>query len=314
MTWLLCGAAACEDGGAGAGDDAPADEADAAASPIDAASADATPSPPDATPLPPPPSTWQEHWFEHDQLVELVYYDDVVAIYFDADVERAGTEWLLPFLSDLWKHTTATYGDFGGDRLYSIHHQGRYSGGHPSTYFDASHDFRNVTDCGPGPWQSGVDLPSHEIAHVVEIANNGAHGSPGFGIWGDSKWAEFYQYDAYVALGMDADAQRVFDRFTAASDDFPRPGTFWFRDWYYPLWRDYGHAAVMVRFFELLAEHFPRSGVDYARGLNWGEYVHFMSGAAGVDLKPLATDAFGWPDERETQFQQARADFPAITY
>jgi len=295
---VLASAIAAATIGCGGGDDD-----DGAAGP-DAAAADA------------PPATWQEHWFEHDQLLTLADYDDDVAIYFDADVDATGTEWILPYLGDLWRYTRQTYGEFGDDRLYLIFHEGRYSGGHPSTYFDESHDFRNVSDCGPGPWgdPATVDLPSHEIGHVVEIASRGVHGSPAFGLWGDSKWAEFYQYDVYVALGKTADAQRVYDRFIATTDDFPVAGTHWFRDWFYPLWRDHGHGEVMARFFELLSQNFPTNGDDYARDMTWGEYVHFMSGAAGTDLQSLATAAFGWPAEWDAQLQAARSDFPAITY
>jgi hypothetical protein len=204
------------------------------------------------------------------------------------------------------------------NRLFAIFHEGKYGGGHPSTYFDSSHDSRNVTDCGPGPWLmstgSVLDIPSHEAGHVVESANNGVHESPAFGLWHDSKWMEFYQYDAYVGLGLTTEAKRLFDRFTATTDDFPRAGTHWFRDWFYPLWRDHGHAQVMVSFFKLLSQHFPKNGTSYSRALNWGEFVHFMSGAAGTDLKALATTAFGWPPDREAQLVKARADFPMITY
>lgn len=35
-----------------------------------------------------PPETWQEHWFEHNQLVTRVYYDDDVAVYYDNEVDR----------------------------------------------------------------------------------------------------------------------------------------------------------------------------------------------------------------------------------
>jgi hypothetical protein len=63
------------------------------------------------------------------------------------------------------------------------------------------------------------------------------------------------------------------------------------------------------RYFELLAQHFPKNGDNYSRAMNWGEFVHFWSGAAGVDLKPLATEAFGWPAEWETQYTKAKADF-----
>jgi hypothetical protein len=72
--------------------------------------------------------------------------------------------------------------------------------------------------------------------------------------------------------------------------------------------------------FKLLAKHFPKEPENegknqkYTRDMNWGEYIHFMSGAAGTDLNPLATNAFGWPPEWQEQFKKARADFPAIKY
>jgi hypothetical protein len=273
----------------------------------------------------PPPETWKEHWFEHEQLLQRVAYNDDVALYFDNDVPRDAADWMLPFLTKLWKYTKKTYGPYSKEgRLYAVFHQGRYSGGHPSTYFDASHDNRDVIDNGPGPWQANrtgvIDIPSHEVAHIVEGASRGIHESPAWNIWGDSKWAEFYQYDAYMALGLEADAKRVYEKFMKSEDRFPRAGTFWFRDWFYPLWRDYGHGKVMANYFRLLAEHFPTKTEEdgkskaFSRRLNWGEYVHFMSGAARKDLKPLATKAFGWPDEWEAQYQKARTDFAKIKY
>jgi hypothetical protein len=268
-----------------------------------------------------PPGTWREHWFEHRQLLRLHRWDEHAAIYTDDNVRHSNIGWLHRFISRTWQYSKATYGDaFGPDqRLYSIHHTGRYSGGHPGYYYDAGHDHRNVSDCGPGSWAErdgdSVDLPSHEIAHVVESAGRGRRGSPAFGIWGDSKWAEFYQYDLYVALGMGRDARRLHARFGRGADDFPRPGTHWFRDWFYPLWRDAGQAAVMAGFFRQLALHFPAAGDGrYARDLNWGEYVHFTSGAAGGDLQAMAARAFGWPAERAAQLERAREEFPLITY
>ena len=71
---------------------------------------------------------------------------------------------------------------------------------------------------------------------MVESTATGGQGSPSFPVWRDSKWAEIFQYDVYLALGLTADAQRVFTRFTNQTDSFPRAGTRWFRDWYYPLW------------------------------------------------------------------------------
>jgi hypothetical protein len=269
----------------------------------------------------PPPPTWREHWHEHRQLLTLLRYDEHAAIYLDPDVNRNNVRWLLQFISRTWQYSKETYGNgFGSDpRLYSIHHTGRYSGGHPGCYYAADHDYRNVSDCGPGQWSESdpgsVDLPSHEISHVIEDANNGHRGSPAFGIWGDSKWAEFYQYDLYAGLDMRKDERRAYANFMRTVDDFPRAGTHWFRDWFYPLWQDCGESQVMVRFFRLLARHFPTDGDKrYTRGLNWGEYIHFTSGAAEGDLKKLATRAFGWPRDWSAQLERARAEFPMITY
>ena len=113
---------------------------------------------------------------------------------------------------------------------------------------------------------------------------------------------------------MNEAAQRAHDRFTNVTDDFPRAGTRWFRDWFYPIWRDHGGVRVLSSYFQLLSQHFPKNGRRYARDLNFGEFVHFMSGAAGTNLEQQATLAFGWPADREAQFTKARSDFSAISY
>ena len=270
-----------------------------------------------------PPKTWQEHWFEHVQLVSRVYYDDDVAVYYDNDVDKSVT-WLFKYVGDVWRYTKKTYGGHGNDpRLYAIFHTGKYSGGHPAYYFNSDHDNRNVIDCGPGPWltQAGnIDLPTHEVFHIVESASFNAKGSPGFGnppngIWGDSKFAEIYQYDVYKGLGLDSEADRWHNLVINQSNSNPKAGTYWYRDWFYPIYRDYGKTQVLVNFFKLLALHFPKdSNNKYTRSLNWGEFVHFFSGAAGTNLKAQATIAFGWPASFESQFNQARTDFPNIAY
>ncbi len=163
-------------------------------------------------------------------------------------------------------------------------------------------------------------MVSHEVGHIVEGASNGVHESPAFDLWKDSKWIEFFQYDVYVSLGLDQEARRLFRRFSQQTDDFPRPGTHWFRDFFYPLWRDHGRSKVMVNFFQLLAKYYPKEPEGdgkhqrYTRRMNWGEFIHFMNGAAHKDIKPLAKKAFGWPDEWEDQYQKARGEFPAIRY
>lgn len=271
--------------------------------------------------LPDPPASWQEHWFDHRQLLELYHADDDCAIYLDPDVRRRQVGWLPSYIGLVWRYSKATYGQqFGPDpRIYSIHHAFRHGGGHAGYYVSPVHDYHNVSDCGLDRWRESEplarELPAHEIGHSVESANNGRHGSPAYEVWGDSKWAEFYIYDLYTALGLDRDAKRVHRQFTGNADDFPQPGTRWFRDWFYPLWRECGQAAVMARFFRLLAEHFPQAeDGTYTRRMDWGGYVHFTSGAAGADLSGQAARAFGWPRDRAEQLERARAQFPGITY
>ena len=263
-----------------------------------------------------PPETWQEHWFEHEQIVSRVYYDNDLAVYFDDDVDRSYT-WMNEYLGDVWRYTKDTYGKFSEEgRLYAVFHAGKYSGGHPSTYFDESHDFRDVIDVGSSAadaWNCGcgneLDLTTHEVAHIVEGASMGVHESPAFGIWRDSKWAEIFNYDVYRGLGRTADAERWYDLMMNTTDDFPREGTQWFKDWFFPIYDNYGETQVLVRFFTVLSENFPISGDRYAKDMNWGEFVHFWSGAADTDLKALATDAFGWSEEWEGQWLQARRQY-----
>lgn len=288
---------------------------------------------PPATTLTPAPDTWQEHWFEHNQIVKKVFADTSIVVYFDDQVAKTIT-WPNNYLAQVWNYTKKNYGAFGSDpRLYAIFHSGKYSGGHPSTYMDASHDLRNVIDCGsadPNAWISGagndIDITTHEVGHIVEGASKGVHNSPAFPIWHDSKWMEIYQYDVYLGLGRTEDAQRWFTKLQTTTDSYPKAGTRWFTDWFYPIYMQHGKTKVLNNFFVLLAKHFPKktfnngtsSYPEYSRNLNFGEFIHFWSGAAGTNLTSLAITAFGNRDEQgndwTAQFNQAKLTFPDIKY
>ena len=269
---------------------------------------------PTATPL-----TWQEHWFEHDQLLHLVATDDAVALYYDKDVDATQATAVFPYVSKLWTYTLATYGSLGPGRLYVVIHKDRYLGCHEADHTDPTHDYRNVIDCGittyGDPAVFDTFLP-HVAAVLVEHVADGREGAPADALWQQGKWAELYRYDAYLGIGRKDLADAVYAQWTADTwtDPFPVAGTHWFRDWSFPLWRDHGGAAVMSRFFALLARDFPARGGTYTRDLDWGEFVHFMSGAANADLEPLATAAFGWPAAWQTELDAARVAFPKITY
>jgi hypothetical protein len=280
-------------------------------------------------PTGPPPvidyggSTWQENWFDHTQLLQKVYGDTSLVVYYDNDVPRTIT-WPNTFLKEVWQYSRRTYGyDFGPEKtLYAVFHVGRHGGGHPGYYYSSRHGNRNVIDCGSpntNAWVTGtgndLDLVTHEIGHIVESAANGTKGSPAFAIWKDSKWMEIYIYDVYLGLGRTADAQRWFNLMQGQVDNFPQAGTQWFKNWFYPIYNQYGGAAVLNKFFKLVAAHFPKNGDRlFTRDMNWGEFIHFWSGAAGVNLKPLATTAFGWPAQWETEFNTARTTFTGFSY
>src|SRR5437588_13125424 len=104
---------------------------------------------------------------------------------------------------------------------------------------------------------------------------------------------------------MAREAKGVYRRFTGNADGFPRRRTRWFRDWFYPLWRDCGQAEVMNRFFRELARHFPRdSGGAYTRRMNCGEYVHLTRGAAAAHLSRQDARAFGCPRQAARQLER----------
>jgi hypothetical protein len=121
-----------------------------------------------------------------------------------------------------------------------------------------------------------------------------------------------------MGIGKTAEAERMKSLYMEQSDNFPVDGTKWFKNWFWPIYNNYGKSKVLASYFKLLSIHFPKktiaSGVEYTRRMNLGEFIHFFSGAAGVNLKAQATTAFGWSTTTDAQFTKARADFPGIVY
>ena len=60
------------------------------------------------------PAMWQEHWFDHTELVQLVYEDEDLALYYDSDVDRSIT-WPNTTFSDVWEYVKTVYGSYGED-------------------------------------------------------------------------------------------------------------------------------------------------------------------------------------------------------
>jgi len=264
---------------------------------------------------PVPVASWKEHWFEHNQDLTRIYYDDCAVIYFDPDVNPAASAWLAPFVSNAWKYSVKTYGYLGPERVYAVFHQGHYGGGHMAMFYEDSHDFHSIEDMAANDWtQNYTDQVMILLGHIVE--RSAAHtkfGSPASAVWLNTPWSEFFEYDTLVGLGLNDQAAAAYNKYTKVALSFPRADSYWFRDWFYPLWRDHGHAQVMADFYALLEKYYPATDGQMP-AMNWGEYIHFQSGSAHTNLKPLATAAFGWTPEWQDQFVQAEIAYPNITY
>lgn len=265
---------------------------------------------------PEPAATWTEHWLDHKQNLTRVHYDDCIALYFDADTDPAAKDWLVPFLNKAWAYSLKSYGKLGSERVYVIVHQGKHRGGHSSTFVEASHDNHAVIDMGANDWLPGeYDLPAHLLSFLVDT--QGAHsklGAPMSINYDNQGFPLIYKYDLYLALGLTGEAASALSAFNAIANDDPYPDTYWFRDWFYPVWRDHGQAAVFANYGTLLEKYFPVGADLWMPDMNYGEYFHFMSGAAGVDLVPLAREAFEWDPAFDAELAAAKVAFPDIKY
>jgi len=269
-----------------------------------------------------PDSIWKEHWFEHNKTLKFVGGNRDVAAFYDENMPPE-VQWPIAIMGKCWAYVKRNYGDFGQDpRLYVILHRSSgkdYAGGHPSPFFDKSHDYRNVIDCGLQQWDNPtgeqIGMPIHEMGHIVTSASHASKGSPSDALWGDSKFMEIFNYDVLLNIGMEKEAQKVYIQMQTQYDDFPRSGTQWFKNWFFPIYDRHGQGKVLNKYFELLALNFPKNrNGRFMRDINFGEFVHFWSGAAGTDLKDTAEKAFGWSPEYELQLRQAQKDFPTLPY
>lgn len=268
-----------------------------------------------------PTSNWTEQWLDHTKDLSLVYYNEDVVIYYDSEMPRT-TTWNYGFMTRVWQYVKTVYGDFGKEnRLYVVCHAAEDHIGRTGNIFDKATTYRSLSDVtgNADDWTEqsywALDAQVHEVGHVVEGSSHGVHESPAFDIWRDSKWAEIFQYDVYMGIGRTEDADRLYTQYMDVKESFPAPDTYWFRDWFFPIYDDHGKSEVLNKFLELLSQHFPKENDSYnGKKLNMGEFVHFWSGAAETDLTDLATDAFGWTPEWQAELDKAKADFPGIVY
>jgi len=264
-----------------------------------------------------PPRGLTENWNGHKEKLNRKYFDAYTAVYYGNEVDREMT-WPYEFFSGSWQYIVSRYGEFGNEEayLYAIIHQDLDSEPHFSTYFSEQTSFRSLIDFSvSGIENSGanLDVATSLMGAVVENSAYQTQGSPAHAIWQD-KFSEIFQYDLYSSLELTDQAKRIHDSAIGSTSSFPSSDTYWFRDWFLPLYENYEGSVILNNFFKVLSQNYKKNGESYASDMNMGEFVHFFSGASGEDLQPMAENAFGWTDQWELELLQARTDYPNLNY
>ncbi len=300
-----------------------------------------------------PDDAWPETWpnFNFDSgyhtgnLVKKYSNDDIAIFVNPADVNAEGVSmtdldlsWMVEPYTKMWVAIRDTYLDeygehlVGDPRLYIVPHYHADGGGlgRLFTYRDADQLYRNIVHVSVGKnsgwrWENNpgnqtvnflYDVMTHESGHIIESVASGKKNSPFYAVWLDSKWAEIFQYDIFGKMDVTHQTawHNEYMQLGKHTESKPAEGAEWYAKWLYPTYRDFGGDQLFLRFFDLMGKYyFQRNGELQGDG-NLGEYIHFMSGAAGVDVSSYAKDAFGWCDEWQLQLLEARNRYPEVTY
>jgi hypothetical protein len=98
------------------------------------------------------------------------------------------------------------------------------------------------------PVEWNIDAIVHEVGHSVEGSTFGVHESPAYIVWGDSKWAEIFQYDVYLKIGKPANAERL-NHVHGPVSQLPCCRHHVVQNWFYPIYTNYGKSQVLVNYF-----------------------------------------------------------------
>ncbi|KAI9089821.1 hypothetical protein DFS34DRAFT_638845 [Phlyctochytrium arcticum] len=273
-----------------------------------------------------------------------------VAIYMNSglmNVDRMTTRWILPFYNKAWKFLKNTYGtceiprnlpapigpgceNFGEPKpLVAMLGDGQDVGNGFWDWrvrfdSDTRTDFRHFLAQGNDDWGNDYEIKVRAmnlLCRSVEVGSQGIHLTPVRDVWGDGYFSDMCTFDFFNRSGYAAEASRFYtEQMENVQSAYP-PDTqdaIWFRNWYYPLWVQYGNTlAWHNKFFALLSRYFPTelsgNGINlvYTGQMNVGEYVHFMSATVGRSLIPMAISAFN-SGYKPAQLDDARLTFPDL--
>jgi hypothetical protein len=240
-------------------------------------------------------------------------------IYRDPQVSTANLSWAITYIQQIYVHVRASYPAMQGQRLWVTLHNDPGPGGSAQFFGNPDTRYHNVVEMYDADWNTPtalkLDVIAHEIGHTIEFAGYGTLDSPAYFLWHDSKWCEIFQYWAYRGAGLNADATRWYnEKSTDPVDGYPAATTDWFTQWFYPITANYNGATTLNNYFQLLSQHYHQFNGWYPTTMNIGEFVHFWSGATGANQLPRAQTAFGWNSTWQAQLDQAKIDFPGVTY
>lgn len=270
-----------------------------------------------------PPATYMESYHTviggTNELLTLVSATSDVVIYRDPQVPTNLT-WAVTKIQQIYAHVRASYPAMQGQRLWVTLHNDPGPGGSAQFFGTLETNYHTTIDMYDADWSTPTDIKldviAHEIGHAIEFAGYGTLDSPAYHLWHDSKWCEIFQYWAYTGAGLTSDATRWYnDKSTDPVDGYPAATTDWFTQWFYPITNNYSGATTLNNYFLLLSQHYHQFNGWYpVATMNMGEFVHFWSGATGANQQSLAQTAFGWNSTWQAQLDQAKIDFPGVTY
>ncbi|CAL8072454.1 unnamed protein product [Orchesella dallaii] len=262
---------------------------------------------------PQPPSLLQENWLNHSELLDKVFSDDDVVVYYDNDVSRR-IKWPHKYVGDAWRYVKKNYfldqiaGLTRNEKLHVIFHTGKaymHYNSSALTYFDVSSECRNIIDITSGDndtikWTENkgdpLDIISEQFGNMVIYLYRGGKDAPTFHYLnkGDEDFVKIITFDMYRGLNMSTEQERFFYKALTsktAGTETERNYVNWFKDWYFPIYQKHGELGVLRKYLKLSAAYYPtvadtrhfnvtesESENGPTLQMNLGEFVHFWSG------------------------------------
>ncbi|MAB91459.1 MAG: hypothetical protein CMP12_18575 [Zunongwangia sp.] len=249
-------------------------------------------------------------WFGNSEYLHRQSLNNNVAVYYGESVDR-DIEWPFEFTESVWNFALDQYGDFGDNYLYAIYRTDNTEISNYLTYLDSpvESSVLDITLSGLEQNQATMAEIISEIGKIVEHSSNGVNDSPGEEVL-KQEFNKIFVYDAFMQLGYETEAAAIKESYLQTSVG----GIYWFRDWWLPLYEENGGGDFLSSFLRLVSQNYARKGDGYQIPLNAGGLIHFLSGTAGEDLYPLASDVLNIDNNDIFDLALSQAYYPNLAY